>query len=78
MCALQEHYAAQSVNSVMKFQDNLRSHLQGIGCTETLVVSYHFMLLNNPKERISHLLRTRSLKSCNSGQDNEKSASCSK
>ena len=37
-----------------------------IGCPETSVSNYHYSLRNNPKERICHLLRGVSLKSCTS------------
>jgi len=35
-----------------------------IGCPETAVRNYHYSLGNNPEERVSHLLRGWSLKSC--------------
>jgi len=34
-----------------------------IGCPETSVRNYHYLLRNNPEERSSHLLRDKSLKS---------------
>jgi len=35
-----------------------------IGCPETLVRNYQYMLCNSPEGRNSHLLCARSLKSC--------------
>jgi hypothetical protein len=34
-----------------------------IGCPETSVRNYHYLLCNDPEEHVSHLLRDRSLKS---------------
>ena len=41
----------------------LTLEMGAIGCTETSVMNYYCLLLNNPEERSSDLLRGRSLKS---------------
>jgi len=43
--------------------DSIPLKMGPIGCPETSVKNYHYMLRNNPEERISHLLRGGSLKS---------------
>jgi hypothetical protein len=58
-----------------RFETTYRSNFQGsgidswplkmepIGCPETSVANYHYLLCNNPEERISHLFCIRSLNS---------------
>jgi hypothetical protein len=57
--ALLGYYAASNGNFLPTFQDNLSVpssillKMGPIGCPETLVGNYHYLLRNNPEERNS-------------------------
>jgi len=56
-CAILGYYAASSINSLPTFRD--------LGCPETSVRNYYYLLRNRSEERSSHLLRGGSLNSRN-------------
>lgn len=74
-CALLGHCAASSGNSLPMFRDNipvpihesiigLLTH-EPIGCPESSVKNYHYLLRNDPEQRSSRLFSGGSLKSRN-------------
>jgi len=73
-CAILSYYAAYSGNSLPILQNNLlvvswRVKKMGlIGCPETLVRNYHYMLHKSTDECKSHLLHSGSLKSYTTAQ----------
>jgi len=70
-CAFLGYNAASGGNLLPTFRDNLsvpfsevkKQNWDPIGCPETSVTNYHYLLFNNPKERRSHLLCEGRLKS---------------
>jgi hypothetical protein len=63
-CALLGHYAASSGNFLPTFRDKSGTPKMGlIGCPETSVINYHYLLSSDPEERSSQLLRGGSLRS---------------
>jgi hypothetical protein len=56
-CTLLGFYAASSSNFLLTFRDNLSVPQMGrIGCPETSLINYHYLLRNNAEERISLLV----------------------
>jgi hypothetical protein len=59
-CALLGYYAASSGKLFPRLQNNLS--LPRLSCSETSARNYHYSLSNNPEERSSHLLGSRTMK----------------